>query len=57
MQSLLVAQEVAQDVAPHMYGAQEAVVAARQVPAPSHFRDRVSVEPLQVSLVQPVPAR
>jgi hypothetical protein len=57
MQSLLVLHEVAQDVAPHRYGAQEAVVAARQVPRPSHFRDSVSVEPVQVSLVHPVPAR
>ena len=57
MQSLLVPHEVAQDVAPHRYGAQEAVVAARQVPAPSHLRACVSVEPVQVSLVQPVPAR
>ena len=47
---------VAQDVAPHTYGAQEAVVAARQVPAPSHVRGSVSVEPLHVSPQQLVPA-
>ena len=56
MQSLLVLHEVAQDVAPHRYGAQEAVVAARQVPAPSQRRGCVSVVPVQDSLVQPVPA-
>ena len=56
MQSVSAVQVVAQDVAPHMYGAQEAVVAARQAPAPSHFRASVSVEPLHDSLVQPVPA-
>ena len=56
VQSLFEVHEVAQDVEPHMYGAQEAVVAARQVPAPSHVRGSVSVEPLHVSLVQPVPA-
>jgi hypothetical protein len=49
-------QVVAQDDEPHMYGAQEAVVAARQVPAPSQTRASVSVEPVQDSLVQPVPA-
>jgi len=55
VQSVSALQVVAQAVAPHMYGAQEAVVAARQMPAPSHFRGSVSVEPLHDSLVQPVP--
>jgi hypothetical protein len=56
VQSVSAVQVVAQAVAPHMYGAQEAVVAARQTPAPSHFRAGVSVDPLHDSLVQPVPA-
>jgi hypothetical protein len=56
VQSVSALQVVAQAVAPHMYGAQEAVVAARQTPAPSHFRAGVSVDPLHDSLVQPVPA-
>ena len=57
VQSVSPVQVVAQELAPHLYGAQEAVVAAWQTPAPSHFRGSVSVEPLHDSLVQPVPTR
>jgi hypothetical protein len=56
-QSVSEVQVVAHDVAPHRYGAQETVVAVRQVPVPLHVRAGKSVAPLQVSLVQPVPAR
>jgi hypothetical protein len=48
VQSVFAVQVVAQAVAPQTYGAQEAVVAARQVPAPSQVRADVCVRPLQV---------
>jgi hypothetical protein len=41
---------------PHWYGAHELVVAARQVPKPSHDRGDDSVDPVQLAAPHAVPA-
>ena len=55
VQSVPVAQVVLHAPVPHMYGAHELVVAARQAPLPSHERGDDSIEPLQVAAPHDVP--
>jgi hypothetical protein len=55
-QSVFEAQVVLQAPVPHSNGSHMAVVAARQVPAPSQVRPDVSVEPVQDAEPQAVPA-
>jgi hypothetical protein len=55
-QSVLTEQVVLQAVALHVNGAQLALTTVRQVPAPSHVRAGVSVEPVQLAAAHWVPA-